>query len=126
MKKINYLEKELKKKIIYKEYLTEEEISLFFDYVIYKVNKIITYKDKLDNNISKEYTALFSEVCYSYNLDTEKLNINNHYYCLVYINNNKYLCDLSEEKYKCIKVNKEDIKQYINYIKEKYKGDHHE
>jgi len=120
MNKENYISNDLKNKIINNENLTEEEIKEFFNYVIYKVKIINTYKKKLDSNISKEYTGLYSEILYSHNLYTKVSEINNHYYCIVNINNDKYLCDLCEEKYKYLKLNSIIYEEYKEYIKNKY------
>ncbi len=120
MEKVNFISNELKTKIINGQILTKEELELFFNYVTYKAKMITTYKPKLDDNISKELTALFSEICFSHNLDTIKKNINNHYFCIVTINNNDYLCDMTEPKYSHVLLNKEVYNNYLKYIKEKY------
>lgn len=116
----NFISDELKNKIINGKILTEQEISLFFRYVIYKVNVILSYKNIINSNLSKEYAALCSEILFSYNLEAEKKELNNHYFCVVKINNYKYLCDLSEEKYKYIKLSNDVYQEYILYIKERY------
>ena len=120
MTKENFISNELKNKIINRQSLTEKEIDEFFHYVIYKVKKIITYKEQINPNLSKEYTALTSEILFSHNLETDKREINNHYFCIVNINNETYLFDLCESDYQYKKLTKEIYRKYINYIKEKY------
>lgn len=120
MDRENFISNELKNKIINNIKLTDEEINKFFRYVIYKVHKIIEYKETIDNNLSKEYTALYSEILFSHNLETIKREINNHYFCIVILNKDYYLCDLCQEKYKYIKLNDDIYKEYISYIKENY------
>lgn len=114
------ISKELKEKIINQESLTKEELEEFFKYVIYKVNMITTYKEKLNENLSKEYTALCSEVMFSHNIDSKKLEINNHYFCIAHISHNDYLCDLTETNYQYRLLTDDVYNQYVAYIKEKY------
>lgn len=119
MIKESYISNELKNKIIYHKNLTKEEINMFFNYVIYKIKIINTYKKKINKNLSKEYTSLYSEILFSYNLDTQVSKINNHYFCITNINNSYYLCDLCEEKYKYIELTNEIYQKYVTHIKEK-------
>jgi len=116
MKNESFISNELKNKIILKETLTNEEIDIFFKYVKYKIQKIMNYRNRVDENLSKEYTALGIEILFSHNLEAKPKFINNHFYCTLQLNDKKYLCDFIDEKYNYLLLTKETQEEYEKYI----------
>ena len=100
---------ELKQKIINNEILTSGEIDNFFKYVTFK-SEIITGYMKEINNYSR--LSLCNEIFWSYNLESTLNNINNHYFCIVSINNTTYIYDYN---YKCFGLENIMNNSYIEY-----------
>lgn len=117
---MNFIPKELKNKIINHQTLTKKEIDTFFEYIIYKVKIMMTYKEKRDENLSKEYTALSSEILASHNIEASKRKIGNHYFCIIHLNNDDYLLDLCEKEHQYRKLTNETYQLFVADIKEKY------
>lgn len=99
------IDKKIKKKIINHNIITNRELKMFIDYVIYKSNIITKYMAT-----TEAYTQinLCNEILWSHNLDSTIYKENNRYYCIFNINNKNYLLDIdfNDKKIKYLKENK--------------------
>lgn len=115
------MNKKLKTKIINQSIIKEEELKIFINYIINKVNDISKYMKNIESYTKNN---LANEIFWSHNLDSKIHNIKDNYYCIFRINNKDYLLDinfynnkipkLKENKY--IELTKDVYKEYIEII----------
>lgn len=115
----------LKNKVIRHDDITDDEISLFFRYLINKT-MVITNNMYYRKNFNPMY--LFDEICYSYNLKTKLFVRDDGYiYVIVDINNKKYLVDINfyDKNIEDLSVNKyieytdDNMEEYLRVIGKK-------